>query len=274
MDDSGRGTAPVSSTDGSGYIPKYNDAGRSTASGLYSAAEPLFGSRSRGSLIDDEDLKDDNETFLFQQQHMPRSHSAAPLLRESKSLGPPPGYAMNGMNPNIQMNVGMQRSSSTGVIGAQQKSSSSVLHSLGLDSDGSELGAVKPAPKTLMDLIQEDFPTSPSPVYNEEQDGSYRSEYSSHSRPRTASPPSQYNRADNRSYEFEQQQQQQRVARMEDGRYGMEQHERVTYSQRDTVGDMTHSMDRMRINTRDGYAVSNVAYLFLAVVSNDALFLI
>lgn len=268
FDDSGRGTAPVSSTDGGGYIPRYDDgAGRSTAPGLYSSAafgEPLFGTRSRDSLIDEEDRHGD-EAFLFQEQHMPRSHSAAPLLRETKSLGPPPGYLMNRTSA-IDAVPQMQRSASTGVIGGgQQKSSSSVLHSLGLDSDGADLGSVsRPAPKTLMDLIQEDFPSSPSPY----------SEYSSHSRPRTASPPSQYNRMDNRMdngrYGMEQQE---RISRMDNGRYGMEQQVRVAYSQQDQVGDITHSMDHMRLNTRDGYAVSTVVYGFSSCIIRRHVFL-
>jgi len=262
FDDSGRGTAPVPSTESSGYISRYDDvAGRSTAPGLYSDAafdEPLFGTRNRGSLIDDDDRRGGDESYLFQGQHIPRSQSAAPLLlRESKSLGPPPGYGMNMSNANgdqSHMNAGLQRSASTGVIGGHQSSSSSVLRSLGLDSDGSDLGAVRPAPKTLMDLIQEDFPSSPSPMYNpEQQDDSYPDEYSSHSRPRTASPPSHYNRVDNRRYELEQQE---RMNRMENERYRMEQQERAAYGQHDALGEITHSMDRMRVNARDGYAVS------------------
>lgn len=212
---------------------------------------------SRGSLIDDEDLQGGDEAFLFQEQRMQRSQSAAPLLRESKSLGPPPGYAMGQRSASNDMNVGLQRSASTGVIGGHQKSSSSVLRSLGLDSDGSDLGAVRPAPKTLMDLIQEDFPSSPSPMYKpDQQDDTYRSELP---RPRTASPPSQYDRVpvDNARYEMEQQE---RARRLDNGRYGMEQHE-WSYrqqQQQNAMGDITHSMDRMCVNGRDDYAVSTL----------------
>ena len=51
---------------------------------------------------------------------------------------------------------GQQRPASTGVIGDSQ-SSSSVLQSLGLGIGGASSKAVRPAAKTLMDLIQEDY---------------------------------------------------------------------------------------------------------------------
>ena len=54
--------------------------------------------------------------------------------------------------------MAQRRPASTGVIGQTQNSSLSVLSSLGLGSAGG--GAVRPAAKTLMDLIQEDFPES------------------------------------------------------------------------------------------------------------------
>ena len=195
---------------------------------------------------------------------MPRSQSAAPTLRETKSLGPPPGYDMNRTNANgvHNMNAGLQRSASTGVIGGRQKNSSSVLRSLGLDSEGEEadLGAVRPAPKTLMDLIQEDFPTSPSPMYSaQQQEDAYRE------RPRTASPPSHYNRAGNSHYEMEQQE---RLAQRSNSRYGMENREQVRYSQRDEISNFTHSMDRMRVNTREAYAVSIALNAVLSHVSS------
>lgn len=257
--DDGRGTAPVPSTDrGGGYIAGYSDGtGRSTAPGLYGTGtyEPLFGSRSRGSLIDEEDRRADEDAFLFQGQQIPRSQSAAPLLlRESKSLGPPPGYDMNRFSVSDEhshLNEGIQRSASTGVIGGRQKTSSSVLRSLGLDSGESDSGAVRPAAKTLMDLIQEDFPASPSPVYKTElQDGSYRMEYQP--RPRTASPPSQYDRTDNRHYVMEQPA---RMSRVESERYRMGQ-DHAAYEHQDAIGEVTHSMDRMRVSARDGYTVS------------------
>jgi hypothetical protein len=184
---------------------------------------------------------------------MQRSQSAAPLLRESKSVGPPPGYSMGQRSTSSDMNVGLQRSASTGVIGGHQKSSSSVLRSLGLDSDGSDLGAVRPAPKTLMDLIQEDFPTSPSPMYKpDQQDDAYRNELP---RPRTTSPPSQYDRVDNARYEMEQQE---RARRVDNERYRMEQQERAYRQQQSAMGDITHSMDRMSVNDRDNYGVSTL----------------
>jgi hypothetical protein len=86
------------------------------------------------------------------------------------------------------------------VIGGQQNSSSAVLNSLGL---GTGSGAVRPAAKTLMDLIQEDFPPE-SPV---DAGDLYCSEFqqgSSYSmeRPRTTSPLSSQNHSIRRSDHF------------------------------------------------------------------------
>lgn len=255
FDTSGRDTAPALDT--RSFIPGYEKeavAGKSTAPGLYSSSafdEPIFGTRNRSSLLDDEDGHDDN-AFLFNPQLMPRSHSAAPTLRESKSLGPPPGYEMNRTNASDVHNAtaGLQRSASTGVIGGRQKTSSSVLRSLMLDSEGDEpgLGAVRPAPKTLMDLIQEDFPTSPSPIYSAQQ-----RESTYHERPRTASPPSHYNRSGNSRYEMEQQG---RLTQRANSHYGMENLEQVRYGHRDEIGNYTHSMDRTSMNTSEAYGVS------------------
>lgn len=274
----GRGTAPGSSGEGGGgFIPQYNDgAGRSTAPGLYSGEETLFGSRrSRRSLIDDEDLSGGgDEAFLFPERGMLRSQSAAPLLlRESKSLGPPPGYAMNQRSRSTDTNAGLQRSASTGVIGGQQKNTSSVLRSLGLDSDGTDLCAVRPAPKTLMDLIQEDFPASPSPVYKpEQQEDSYRSiEHSSHSLQRNASLSPQYDHMDGGRYGMDQRERQNRI---DEERYRMEQRERALYSpQQDPMGNITHSMDHMRVSHRDEYVVSIVSfYCSCLLTSVDTVF--
>lgn len=252
------------SAESGGFIPQYNvdRTGRSTAPGLYSdGTEALFGTRTRASLIDDddEDALGGDEAFLFQERGMHRSRSAAPLLlRESKSVGPPPGYGMGDSG-------GMQRSASTGVIGGQQRQQrgqSSVLRSLGLDQDGTDLGAVRPAPKTLMDLIQEDFPSSPSPVYKQEENEDYyaRSEHSSHSRPRSSSPP-QYDRMDSGRYGLGQQE---RARRIEEERYRMEEQERMAYrrrqQQQDAMGNITHSMDRMHVSQRDEYSVSIVLF--------------
>jgi hypothetical protein len=90
------------------------------------------------------------------------------------------------------LQLGQRRPASTGVIGGHQSSSSAVLDSLGLGARG---GAVRPAAKTLMDLIQEDFPPE-SPVdagYLYGADYQRESPYAIE-RPRTTSPlSSQYN---------------------------------------------------------------------------------
>jgi hypothetical protein len=107
-----------------------------------------------------------------------RSRSAAPSLDGGLSLGPPPGLE-NSQTPHASnashdsyldsdrshlFHLGQRRPASTGVMGTSQNSSSSVLQSLGSLGLGSvNGGAVRPAAKTLMDLIQEDFPPE-SPV--------------------------------------------------------------------------------------------------------------
>jgi hypothetical protein len=89
------------------------------------------------------------------------------------------------------LQLGQRRPASTGVIGGIQSSSSAVLHSLGLGGNG----AVRPAAKTLMDLIQEDFPPE-SPLDAGDLYGTdfQRDQAFAMERPRTTSPlSSQYN---------------------------------------------------------------------------------
>lgn len=114
--------------------------------------------------------------------NLERSQSAAPnLLNRSSSnarVVPPPGLGSIG-NSNHQRdsdannyNIGsqQQRPASTGLIGENSDRSSSMLSSLGIDSFGSNaVGTVRPAPKTLMDLIQEDA----SPVSNHNNNESF-----------------------------------------------------------------------------------------------------
>jgi hypothetical protein len=128
-----------------------------------------------------------------------RPHSATPSFDSSLSVGLPPGLSSRQETPPLSnrssgggrrgsytsstatnsisgsdmyhledttfadrshiLQLGQRRSASTGVIGDihHQGGSSSVLHSLGL---GAGI-AVRPAAKTLMDLIQEDYPKEP-----------------------------------------------------------------------------------------------------------------
>jgi hypothetical protein len=240
---SGRDTAPSSSTNGVGYFPENNNQGRSTAPGLYAEAfdEPLFH-------VSASERVDDHQSLLFESTDLRRSQSAAPTLVGSGNLGPPPGLGMsrrsgesfvNDAIENSSTAMGLRRAASTGVIG-RQTTSPVMMRSLGLESDDGI--AVRPAPKTLMDLIQEDFPDSPSPLYIAEKPGESYSPYPSDygSRPRSSSPP-QYNR-------------------MEHARcgYGPEHQDRVSYSQRDSLSGITRSMDRLQVNAREDYLVSDV----------------
>jgi hypothetical protein len=175
-----------------------------------------------------------------------RSHSAAPSFDGRISLGPPPGLA-NSETPLVShmtsggesylaesvvdrrrvVQMGQRRPASTGVIGQSQYSPSAVLNSLGLGGGGGG-SAVRPAAKTLMDLIQEDFPpdsASPGEMYDSypPRDHIYSE------RPRTTSPLSQHTRdhyyADRDNVPFG-----------PDGRNGL-----------------TASMDRLQIRPEDAY---------------------
>lgn len=90
-----------------------------------------------------------------------RSQSAAPNIAPPPGMG---GHIFDSVSDILQ--TGMRRPASTGVIGSSAESSIS-----------------RPIPKTLMELIQEDFPKTPSPEYT-----SGIGEYGGN-RPRSASPP-------------------------------------------------------------------------------------
>jgi hypothetical protein len=143
-----------------------------------------------------------------------RSQSAAPSFDGRLSLGPPPGLASRetplasnrsssttsrdsyldsfAIDRSHILQMGQRRPASTGVIGDSQGSSSAVLHSLGLGT-GSGTGAVRPAAKSLMDLIQEDFPPE-SPLDVGDLYGSdFAREAAYLERPRTTSPLSSQN---------------------------------------------------------------------------------
>jgi len=135
-------------------------------------------------------------------ENIVRSRSAAPSLLSRNSLGPPPGLGMNGNNEDISpslfgstptrshiMEIGQRRSASTGVLGDPEHYSS--LSSFGIESSA-ERCTVRPAPKTLMDLIQEDIPhdyphsrPQTAAPYLEREAASYGYSH----RPRSISPP-------------------------------------------------------------------------------------
>lgn len=133
-------------------------------------------------------------------ENLIRSHSAAPSLDGRLSVGPPPGLANSetpvvsnrsgvdsylgpAMDTSRILQMGQRRPASTGVISGYQSTSSSVLHSLGLGSGG----AVRPAAKTLMDLIQEDFPPE-SPFEGNGHSSPFPRDEIYLERPRTTSP--------------------------------------------------------------------------------------
>jgi hypothetical protein len=151
-------------------------------------------------------------------ENLVRSQSAAPSFDGGLSMGPPPGLARREtplvsnrssrghasalatdsyLEPSVDrshiLQLGQRRPASTGVIGGSQTSSSTVLSSLGL---GTGNGAVRPAAKTLMDLIQEDFPPeSPGLDTGDFYGSDFQREHGyALDRPRTTSPlTSQYN---------------------------------------------------------------------------------
>lgn len=158
-----------------------------------------------------------------------RPHSATPSFDSRMSVGLPPGFASRqetpphsnqsgtaiGSNTYLDdpyvdrsqiLQLGQRRPASTGVIGDNQSlSSSTVLNSLGLGT-GISGKAVRPAAKTLMDLIQEDYPRENHSIDTGTlYDGltpAYQRHHSSHplERPRTTSPlSSQYMRGE---YEY------------------------------------------------------------------------
>jgi hypothetical protein len=151
-------------------------------------------------------------------ENLVRSQSAAPSFDGGLSMGPPPGlaqretplvsnrssngpasllapdsYLESSLDRSYILQLGQRRPASTGVIDGSQTSSSSVLSSLGF---GTGIGAVRPAAKTLMDLIQEDFPPESPGFGTGDFYGSSFQRESAYAldRPRTTSPlSSQYN---------------------------------------------------------------------------------
>jgi hypothetical protein len=123
---------------------------------------------------------DKSTTFADEPMSMSRSHSAAPsFLQQGRGVGPPPGLSGdrgNGMGGHhsrdmgahntidhyglTRQQAGLRRPASAGLIN-EEHDTSTVLASLGLESSISGAGAVRPAPKTLMDLIKEDTPPPP-----------------------------------------------------------------------------------------------------------------
>jgi hypothetical protein len=173
-------------------------------------------------------------------ENLVRSHSAAPSLDGRLSMGLPPGlanretplvsnrsggdsYLESAHNNHHVLQQGQRRPASTGVIGEHQSSSSAVLNSLGLGSTGRS-GAVRPAAKTLMDLIQEDFPPE-APMYGL----NYPREDMYLERPRTTSPLSQQSRE---HYQY---------------------HGRDEKLGRDGTGGLTEALNRFQIGPGDAY---------------------
>mmetsp|Transcript_8340 Transcript_8340/g.20595 ORF Transcript_8340/g.20595 Transcript_8340/m.20595 type:complete len:947 (+) Transcript_8340:483-3323(+) len=156
-------------------------------------------------------------------ENLVRPHSANPSVDGRISVGLPPGFTSRQQTPTHSnqsrtaslgkefffddlyvdrsqiLQLGQQRPASTGVIGDSQRSSSStLLNSLGL---GTSNKAVRPVPKTLMDLIREDFPREPQGINSDTLYANstpvFQNDHASHplERPRTTSPlSSQYMR--------------------------------------------------------------------------------
>ena len=175
-------------------------------------------------------------------ENLIRSHSAAPSFDGTLSLGPPPGLGSREtpltsnrsrdsyLESNVdhtRLQLGQRRPASTGVIGDNQSSSSAVLNSLGL---GTSSGAVRPAAKTLMDLIQEDFPPE-SPLYADSFAANNPREPAYLERPRTTSPSAQ---------------------QRENYLYG----DHNGAAGRDGTNGLTEALDRFQINQPDAYNVA------------------
>eukprot|EP00547_Thalassionema_nitzschioides_P001271 CAMPEP_0194217010 /NCGR_PEP_ID=MMETSP0156-20130528/20144_1 /TAXON_ID=33649 /ORGANISM="Thalassionema nitzschioides, Strain L26-B" /LENGTH=944 /DNA_ID=CAMNT_0038945919 /DNA_START=131 /DNA_END=2965 /DNA_ORIENTATION=+ len=209
----GRQSAALSSSTG---VPASSVLG-----GLEETSGPS-GASYPGSFLSDALLSSglSKESLQHSTPAMVRSQSAAPnLLNRSSGIArvvPPPGLG-NISNSNHQRdsdrdnyNIGsqQQRPASTGLIGENSDRSSSMLSSLGIDSFGTNaVGTVRPAPKTLMDLIQENTSPVSNHINNESFGGhgnfgttrsqqtaapAFAHEDISHERSRTASPPLRY----------------------------------------------------------------------------------
>jgi Pumilio-family RNA binding repeat len=209
-DSTGRSTAPITAGYGGGGLSEalLNNSGMTgTTAGMYRSGS--VGTQFSGLDFDDNRRID---------EQMVRSRSAAPSMLGRSSLMPPPGLGMsshNGEAPsslfgnaptrNNIMEMGQRRAASTGLLGEYDPDSYSVLSSLGREFDHGGSGAVRPAPKTLMDLIQEDIPNdhvisrpqTAAPYlereavsYLERENTSYGYQNNTH-RSRSASPPHQ-----------------------------------------------------------------------------------
>lgn len=170
-----------------------------------------------------------------------RSQSATPYLDGRLSVGPPPGLE-NSETPVVSnlassrdsylesdrsrlQQLGQRRSASTGVIGESSPSPALYTHSLE-SFDDSTSGAVRPAAKTLMDLIQEDFTPESSPDVTYQNDFPRGDVY--FDRPRTASPLSSQNQ--NQFYTTQK-----------------------DFMRRNVGHDLTESLDRFHISQRQTY---------------------
>ena len=168
------------------------------------------------------DNNKDNKTFHLHNSHFnfnPLEESTvqdnSDILHESSSSSVPPGLGIftsdnnnddsNNANsvasPNHQslyekfdiMQIGSRRPASTGVIGQNSRTSisPSVMESLGLipTTDGLNTGRKQ---KPIMDLIQEDFPKTPSPEFptdNLTSNGNFSSQNGFHQTTATSSQP-------------------------------------------------------------------------------------
>ena len=187
-DNTGRSTAPLSyATRGSSLSDALLSSGLSGGQSPSRATTARSTSLGFGHHVDQHSHSDTKPTA--DESHFVRSRSAAPsFLNDTSRVGPPPGLSPAGgsgggshlleMNSRDQYGggdsysqIGMRRATSAGPSLSDRDSSSSVLASLGLMSNDGRGGAVRPAPKTLMDLIKEDSPPpynhkEPFPSYN------------------------------------------------------------------------------------------------------------
>lgn len=227
-----------------------NDSrGRASVPGYHDKPPPGFSSDIfSGSVGGSSHLGQSDRQWIG--ENLTRSRSAAPTFDGGFALGLPPGlanretplssnrsgdsYLEPALDNSHILQFGERRPASTGVIGGSQSSSAAVLSSLGL---GSSSGAVRPAAKTLMDLIQEDFPPE-SPLYGDSYGINNSRENAYLERPRTTSPLSQP-----RDQQF---------------MYGG--HDEI--SRRDATGSLTDSFDRFQIHQGGAYnsTVSTLVY--------------
>ena len=213
--------------------------GHSTSRVPESLNEPLSGLSSDFRGTDGSTVASQLGSSKMIGENLIRSQSAAPSLDGRLSVGPPPGLenretpVVSNLAPRDSylesdrshlQQLGQRRSASTGVIG--ESSPSPALQALGLTSfDDSTSGAVRPAAKTLMDLIQEDFPPeSPDVMYQNDYPGG--NVY--FDRPRTASPLSPQN--------------QDQLYKSQDD-----------FMRRNGGDGLTESLDRFRISQRQTY---------------------